>query len=75
MDEPWSPAAETDPAGPSHPAEPDELVVLDGLEADLAAVEQAIESLERVAAEGVGGEDAARQIGAAVSAERFGAAR
>jgi transposase len=50
----------------------DELAVLDQLEADLAAVEQAVESLERVAVEGVGGEAAAAQIAAAVSVERFG---
>lgn len=50
----------------------DELAVLDQLESDLTAVEQAIASLERVATEGLGGEDAATQIAAAVSVERFG---
>lgn len=50
----------------------DELVVLDQLEADLTAVELAVESLERVATEGLGGQDAAAQIAAAVSVERFG---
>ncbi len=60
---------------PPHSADAvlDELAVLDQLEADLAAVEQAVESLERVTAEGVGGSDAAEQIAAAVSVERFGA--
>ena len=52
----------------------DELVVLDQLEADLSAVEQAIESLERVTAEGLGGDAAASRIAAAVSVERFGGA-
>jgi hypothetical protein len=50
----------------------DELVVLDQLEADLAAVEQAITTLEQVASDGIGGEQAAAQIAAAVSADRFG---
>lgn len=50
----------------------DELAVLDGLEADLSAVEQAIESLEQVSTEGLIGEAAALHIAAAVSTERFG---
>lgn len=55
-----------------HVVASDELAVVDQLEADLSAVEQAIESLERVATEGLGGEQAAAQISAAVSHERFG---
>jgi hypothetical protein len=47
-------------------------VVLDRLEADLSAVEQAIESLEQVSTEGLVGEAAALRIAAAVSTERFG---
>ncbi|MHB1137765.1 MAG: hypothetical protein ACYC2O_02340 [Microthrixaceae bacterium] len=61
----------SDPAVPS-PAADDELAVLDELEADLAAVEQAISTLEQVAGDGIGGEQAAARISAAVSAERFG---
>ena len=60
------------PAAPGQVSESDELAVVDQLEADLTAVEQAIESLERVASEGLGGEQAAAQISAAVSHERFG---
>jgi len=50
----------------------DELAVLDDLEADLVAVEQAIESLERVSSEGLDGAEAATRIAAAVSVDRFG---
>ncbi len=49
----------------------DELAVLDQLESDLAAVEQAIERLELVSSQGPGGADAAARIVAAVSPERF----
>lgn len=45
--------------------------LLDQLEADLAAVDTAIETIERIAAEGTGGERAAAEIRAAVSPERF----
>ena len=54
------------------PAAQDELVVLDGLEADLSAVEQAIASLEQISVDGVGGEAAANRIAAAVPLDRFG---
>jgi hypothetical protein len=89
MTDPWSPrpapaddvVAPVDAVAPvvadPPPAvaeERDELVVLDQLEADLSAVEQAIESLERVTAEGLGGDAAASRIAAAVSVERFGGA-
>lgn len=50
----------------------DELAVLDSLEADLVAVEQAIDSLDRVTGEGLGGDAAAVQIDAIVSVGRFG---
>jgi hypothetical protein len=50
----------------------DEIAVLDQLESDLAAVEQAIERLDHITAEDVEGEIAAARIDAAVSAERFG---
>jgi hypothetical protein len=76
MSDQWSPSpavpapeqtADPDPSGVD-----DELAVLDELEADLAAVEQAIESLERVSVEGLVGDEAASRIAAAVSVERFG---
>jgi len=54
--------------------EVDEMAVLDQLEADLTAVEQAITTLDTISSDGVGGEQAAAQIAAAVSAERFGGA-
>jgi hypothetical protein len=44
---------------------------LDQLEADLAAVESAMESLDRIAADGDPGPSRAAQIDAVVSAERF----
>lgn len=81
MTAPWSPRPDAAPASAEQPAttpppqvpEPvDELAVLDQLEADLSAVEQAIESLEQVSTEGLVGEAAARRIAAAVSTERFG---
>ena len=50
----------------------DDDAVLDQLEADLTAVEHAISTLDRVTAEGEGGESAANQIAVAVSAGRFG---
>lgn len=77
MNDQWSPSpamptpeqtADPEPSGVD-----DELAVLDELEADLAAVEQAIESLERVSVEGLVGDEAATRIAAAVSVERFGA--
>ena len=46
-----------------------ELELLDQLEGDLVAVETAIETIERIATEGAGGEQAAAEIRAAV--ERF----
>ena len=83
MTAPWDPrpASDVDPTPESRlrpttadaTVASDELAVLDQLEADLTAVEQAMESLERVASEGLGGDDAAAQIAAAVSVERFGA--
>ena len=50
----------------------DDDAVLDQLEADLTAVEHAISTLDRVTAEGEGGESAANQISVAVSDARFG---
>lgn len=50
----------------------DEVRELDALEADMAAVEQAITTLDEIHARGVGGELAANEISAAVSEERFG---
>ncbi len=76
---PAAPGHDSTTAGPDNPpvapaVDPgaDELVVLDRLEADLSAVEQAIESLEQVSTEGLVGEAAALRIAAAVSTERFG---
>jgi hypothetical protein len=69
-------ASERDPGTAEATAvaeEPDEAALLDQLESDLAAVETAIASIERIAAESGGGEPAAAEIRAAVSAERFGA--
>ena len=45
--------------------------MLDGLEQDLAAVEEAMQTLDRITADGVGGDAAAAQITSVVSAERF----
>lgn len=50
----------------------DEFEELDGLESDMAAVEQAIATLDQISGRGVGGELAASEISAAVSRERFG---
>ncbi|HTO01771.1 MAG TPA: hypothetical protein VL068_13960, partial [Microthrixaceae bacterium] len=50
----------------------DEVVELDALESDMAAVEQAITTLDEISARGVGGELAANEIAAAVSKDRFG---
>lgn len=50
----------------------DDEAVLDQLEADLTAVEHAISTLDRVTAEGEGGDSAANQIAVAVSDARFG---
>ena len=78
MSEPWStPSAERVDDAPDEVERADlggadELEVLDRLEADLSAVEQAIESLEQVSTEGLVGEAAARRIAAAVSVDRFG---
>lgn len=55
-------------------AHTDELEILDQLEADLTAVDQAITTLDRISSDGVGGEQAATEISAAVSVERFGSA-
>jgi hypothetical protein len=63
-----------DPAvGPEVSARPPDVDgdVLDGLEADLVAVEEALSSLDRIAADGSGGAGAAAQIDAVVSAGRF----
>lgn len=49
----------------------DELALLDELEADLTAVEEAMATLDRITADGVGGVAAATEITAVVSAERF----
>ena len=69
-----------DPSEPSRTTEPDdvaeveldEAALLDQLESDLAAVETAIASIEQIATDSVGGDQAAAEIRAAVSAERFG---
>lgn len=45
--------------------------VLDALEADLAAVEHAIERLDQVTEQGIGGDEAAEAIAVAVPPERF----
>jgi hypothetical protein len=53
------------------PGEQDELEVLDQLESDLAAVEQAITTLEQISTDGSLGDSAASLIAAAVPQERF----
>ena len=58
----------------SHHRETDELAVLDALESDLVAVEQAIESLDRVSSEVDGGECGAGEMTAIVSPQRFSVA-
>ena len=70
--EPATGAAVAAEAGAGAAAPADDEAVLDQLEADLTAVEHAISTLDRVTAEGEGGESAANQIAVAVSAERFG---
>ena len=66
------------PSGPQDRSEPgpatelDEAALLDQLESDLAAVETAIAAVEQIATDAVGGDQAAAEIRAAVSAERFG---
>lgn len=72
MTDQWTTPDTTPAPTPDAPAAEDELVVLDGLEADLSAVEQAIASLEQISVEGVGGEVAAARIAAAVPLDRFG---
>ena len=62
----------TEAGAPDSVEEVDEVALLDQLESDLAAVETAIASIERIATDSVGGEQAAAEIRAAVSAERFG---
>jgi hypothetical protein len=49
----------------------DDAAVLESLEADLVAVEEAVHTLDRIAADGVGGVAAADQITSVVSAARF----
>jgi hypothetical protein len=66
-------AAEVSSA-PDLPADQDELAVLDQLEADLAAVEQAITTLEQISTDGSLGDSAASQIAAAVPQDRFASA-
>ena len=51
--------------------EQDELLVLGQLESDLAAVEQAITTLEQISTDGSLGDSAASQIAAAVPQDRF----
>jgi hypothetical protein len=61
-------------AGEPEPADHADDRLLDQLEADLAAVQSAIETIDRVAAEDLPGSVVADQITAVVSAERFGGA-
>lgn len=69
----WTADAPTAEGGAAEvPDELDEAALLDQLESDLAAVETAIASIEQIATDSVGGERAAAEIRAAVSAERFG---
>ncbi|MGB3410043.1 MAG: hypothetical protein WBA45_02500 [Microthrixaceae bacterium] len=52
--------------------ESDDVAELGALESDMAAVEQAISTLDEISSRGVGGESAAKEIAAAVSKDRFG---
>lgn len=67
-----TPAATLPPTVPETPAVTDELAILDQLEADMTAVEQAITTLDRISADGVSGDQVGAEIAAAVSAARFG---
>ena len=62
------------PTAPDVPADQDELAALDQLEADLAAVEQAITTLEQISTGGSLGDSAASQIATAVPQDRFASA-
>lgn len=63
-----SPEAETQDtaAAPGSAPAVDELAVLEQLESDLAAVETAIATIDQIGAGGMGGEQAATEIAAAV---------
>ncbi|MGB6056844.1 MAG: hypothetical protein WBF71_01165 [Microthrixaceae bacterium] len=65
-------ATATGTGGAVYQPESDEVVELDALESDMAAVEQAISTLDEISSRGVGGESAAKEITAAVSKDRFG---
>ena len=62
------------PTAPDSAADQDELAALDQLEADLAAVEQAITTLEQISTDGSLGDSAASQIATAVPQDRFASA-
>ena len=62
------------PRTPDSAADQDELAALDQLEADLAAVEQAITTLEQISTDGSLGDSAASQIATAVPQDRFASA-
>ena len=72
MDDPPDSAPDTaiDAPAPGG-AEDAEAELLAGLEADLAAVEEAMRSLDRIAADAGAGDAAAAQIASVVSADRF----
>lgn len=69
------PELRTDEPAPSEPAGVTDAAhrpeVLDALEADLAAVEEALATLDRITAGGGDGAAAAAQVAAVVSAQRF----
>ncbi|KLR62308.1 hypothetical protein IMCC26207_104158 [Actinobacteria bacterium IMCC26207] len=68
------PTAPDVPSAPDLAADQDELAALDQLEADLAAVEQAITTLEQISTDGSLGDSAASQIATAVPQDRFASA-
>lgn len=68
------PTAPDVPSTPDLAADQDELAALDQLEADLAAVEQAITTLEQISTDGSLGDSAASQIATAVPQDRFASA-
>jgi hypothetical protein len=59
------------PAAAAADAAEDDAEVLEALEADLVAVEEAVHTLDRIAGDGIGGTAAAEQINSVVSAARF----
>lgn len=69
--EPTEQAALAEPGEQAVPAEPTEQAALAAIEADLAAVEEAMSGLDRIDSSEIGGAAAAAQVAAIVASERF----